>query len=97
MVPDHIYSEIVKLYGVKFKSNPLVLEESKTKHKEGSPDKQNSAHHPFTNYYVNITHQHEQQEDHQYHQQQQQQSQLEQHQQRHKEQCNNHQKQHQGV
>ena len=48
-VLDHAYSEIVKLNGVEFKSN--LLEEAKTKHKDGAPDKQNSAHHQSTNYH----------------------------------------------
>ena len=30
-VPDHVYSEIVKLNGVEFESNPLVLEKAKKK------------------------------------------------------------------
>ena len=36
-VPDHVYSEIVKLNGVEFKSKQLVLEEVKTKHKNRTP------------------------------------------------------------
>ena len=55
-VPDHVYSEVIKLNGVQFKSNPLVLEEVKTKHKNRTPDKQNSPQHQFTNYYLNLTH-----------------------------------------
>ena len=69
-VPDHAYSEIVEVNGVEFKSNPLNLEETKEKHKGRTPDNRNSAHHQFTNYYLNITHQHEQQQEHQHHQQQ---------------------------
>ena len=55
-VPDHVYSEIVKLNGVKFKSKQLVLEEAKTKHKDQTLDKQNSPDHQFKNCYLNITH-----------------------------------------
>ena len=69
-VLEHVYSEIVELNGIEFKSNPLNLEETKEKHKGRTPDNQNSAHHQFTNYYLNITHQHEQQQEHQHHQQQ---------------------------
>ena len=64
-VLDHAYSEIVKLNGVEFKSN--LLEEAKTKHKDGAPDKQNSAHHQSTNYHINIMHQDEKQEEHKHH------------------------------
>ena len=42
---DHIYSEIVKLNGVEFKSQQLVLEEAKTKHKDRRLDKQNPPDH----------------------------------------------------
>ena len=42
-VPDHVYSEIVKLNGVEFKSKQLVLEEVKTKHKDRTLDKQNPS------------------------------------------------------
>ena len=69
-VPDHVYSEIVELNGVEFKSHPLVLEEAKAKNKDCTPDNQNSVHHQFINYYLNITHQHEQQQEHQHHGQQ---------------------------
>ena len=31
-MPDHVYSEIVTLNEIEFKSNPFVLEEVKTKH-----------------------------------------------------------------
>ena len=55
-VPDHVYSEIVKLNGVKFKSKQLVLEEAKTKHKDRTLDKQNSPDHQFKNCYLNIIH-----------------------------------------
>ena len=37
-VPDHVYSEIVELNGVEFKSHPLVLEEAKAKNKDCTPD-----------------------------------------------------------
>ena len=46
-VPDHVYSEIVKLNGVEFKSKQLILEEAKTKHKDSTLDKQNSPDHQF--------------------------------------------------
>ena len=42
-VPDHVYSEIVKLNGVEFKSKQLVLEEAKTKHKDRTLDEQKPA------------------------------------------------------
>ena len=71
-VPGYTCSESVKFNEVKFKSNPFVSEEAKTKH---TPDKQMSPHHQFTDYYFNITHQHEQQQEHPHHQQQQQQKQ----------------------
>ena len=70
-LPDHAYSEIVKLNGVEFKSKQLVLEEAKTKHKDRTLDKQNPPDHQFKNYCVNIMHQHEQQQGHQHHQLQQ--------------------------
>ena len=56
-VPDHVYSEIVKLNGVEFKSKQLVLEEAKTKHQDRILDKQNSPDHYFKSYHSNITHQ----------------------------------------
>ena len=97
-VPDHVYSEIVKLNGVEFKSKQLVLEEAKTKHKDRTLDKQNPPDHQFRNYYVNFMHQHEQQQGHQHHQLQQQQkkqhSQQQQHQQLQHKQYNHNQKQH---
>ena len=40
-VPDNVYSELVKLNWVEFKSNQLVLEEGKTKYKDRKPDNQN--------------------------------------------------------
>ena len=46
-VPGHVYSEIVKLNGVEFKSKQLILEEAKTKHKASTLDKQNSPDHQF--------------------------------------------------
>ena len=67
-VPDHVYSEIVKLNGVEFKSKQLVLEAAETKHKNRTLDKQNPPDHQFKNYCVNIMHQHEQQQGHQHHQ-----------------------------
>ena len=39
--------------------NLLVLRVAKTKYQDRTPDKQNSPHYHFTNYYLNITHQHE--------------------------------------
>ena len=60
-VPDPAYSEIIKPNGVELKFEPLVLEEVKPKHTDRTLDKQNSLHHQFTNYYLNIRHQHEQQ------------------------------------
>ena len=100
-VPDHVYSEIVKLKGVEFKSKQLVLEEPKTKHKDRTLDKQNPSHHEFKNYCGNIMHKHEQQQGHQHHQlqhrQKEQHSQQEQqHQQQHR-QYNHNQKQHQRM
>ena len=100
-VPGHVYSEIVKLNGVEFKSKQLVLEEEKTKHKDHTLDKQNPPDHQFKNYCVNIMHQHEQQQGHQHHQLQQRQKeqhsqQEQQHQQQHK-QYNHNQKQHQRM
>ena len=53
-VPDHVYSEKVKLNGVESKSKQLVLEEAKTKHKDRTLDKQNSPNHQSKNYYLNI-------------------------------------------
>ena len=44
-VLDHIYLEIIKINGVEFKSNPLVLKEAETKHKDRTQEKQNSPHH----------------------------------------------------
>ena len=70
-VPDHVYSEIVKLNGVEFKSQQLVLEEPKIKHKDRTLDKQNPPDHQFKDYCVNIMHQHVQQQGHQHHQLQQ--------------------------
>ena len=70
-VADLIYTEIVKLNGVEFKSKQLVLEEVKTKHKDCTLDKQNSPDHQFKNNCINIMHQHEQQQGHQHHQLQQ--------------------------
>ena len=61
---DTVYSEIVKLNGVEFKSKQLVLEEAKTKHKDRTLDKQNPLNHQFKNYYVNIMQQHKQQQGH---------------------------------
>ena len=60
---------IKKFNRLEFKSKPLILEEAKTKHKHIhlTPDKQNSPHSQFTNFYLNITHQHEQQQEHQHH------------------------------
>ena len=60
--PDHVYSEIVKLNGLEFKSKQLVLEDKKTKHKDRTLDKQNPPNYQFKSYYVNIMHQHEQQQ-----------------------------------
>ena len=37
-VPDHVYSEIVKLEEAEIKSNPLVSEEAKMKQRERTPD-----------------------------------------------------------
>ena len=51
-VPDHVYSEIVKLNGVEFKSQKLVLEEAKGKHKVCTPDEQNPPDYQFKNYYI---------------------------------------------
>ena len=100
-VPDHVYSEIVKLNGVEFKSKQLVLEEAKTKHKDRTLDKQNPPDHQFKNCCVNIMHQHEQQQGHQHHQLQQRQKeqhrqQEQQHQQQRK-QYNHNKKQHQRM
>ena len=101
-VPDHVYLKIVKLNDVKFRPKQLVLEEAKTKHKDRAPDKQNSPDHQFTNYCLNIIHEHEQRQGHQHLQQQQRQQQQQQqlqqqhqHQQQHK--LYNHQKQHQRI
>ena len=98
-VPDHVYSEIVKLNGVEFKSKQLVLEEAKTKHKDRTLDKQNPPDNQLKNYHVNIMYQHEQQQGHQDHQLQQRQKeqhsqQEQQHQLQHK-QYNHNKKQHQ--
>ena len=60
--PDHVYSEIVKLNGLEFKSKQLVLEDEKTKHKDRTLDKQNPPNYQFKSYYVNIMHQPEQQQ-----------------------------------
>ena len=49
-VPGHVYSEIVKLNGVEFKSKQLVLEEEKTKHKDHTLDKQNPPDHQLKNF-----------------------------------------------
>ena len=62
---------IQKFNRLEFKYKPLVLEEANIKHEDRTPDKQNSSYTQFTNYYLNITHQHEQQQEHQHHQQQQ--------------------------
>ena len=70
-VADLIYTEIVKLNGLEFKSKQLVLEEVKTKHKDRTLDKQNPPDHQFKNNCINIMHQHEQQQGHQHHQLQQ--------------------------
>ena len=70
-VPDHVYSEIVKLNGVEFKSKQLVLEEAKTKHKDRTLHKQNPPDNQLKNYHVNIMYQPEQQQGHQDHQLQQ--------------------------
>ena len=70
-VLDHVYSQMVKLNGVEFKSKQLVLEEAKTKHKDRTLDKQNPPDHQFKNYCVNIMHQHEQQQGYQHYQLQQ--------------------------
>ena len=85
-VPDHVYSKIIKLNGVKFKSKELVLEESKAKHKDRTLDKQNLPDHQFKNYYVNIMYQHGQHQHHQLQQRQKEQhsQQQQQHQQQHK-------------
>ena len=37
-IPDHVYSETVKLSGVGFTSKPLFLEEVKAKHKDRTSD-----------------------------------------------------------
>ena len=66
-VPNHVYLEIVKVNGVEFKSKQLVLEESKTKQKDRTLDKKNSVDPQFKNYYLNITHQHQEQQRHQHH------------------------------
>ena len=79
---QHVYSERDELNGVEFKSKQLVLEEAKTRYKDRTPRKQNSPDHQYKSYYLNITHQHEQQQEHQHRQQQ--------HQQQHKQ--YNHQK-----
>ena len=55
-IPDHVYSEPVKLNEAEFKSKQLVLEEAKSKHKDRTLDKQNSPDHHFKNCYLNITH-----------------------------------------
>ena len=39
-VPDHVYSEIVKLNGVELKSKQSALEKAKTKHKDHTLDEQ---------------------------------------------------------
>ena len=89
-VPAHVYLEIVKLNGIEFKSKQLNLEEATTKYKDCTPDKKNLPDHQFKNYYLNITHKHEQQQGHKHHQQQQRQKQQhshhqqQQHQQQHK-------------
>ena len=98
-VPNHVYSEIVKLNGVEFKSKQLVLEEVKTKHKYRTLDKQNPPDSQLKNHRVNIMHQREQQQGHQdrllQQRQKEQHSQQEQeHQQQHK-QYNHNKKQHQ--
>ena len=59
-----------KLNGAEFKSKQLVLEEAKTKYKDRTPHKKNSPNHQLKNHYLNITHQHEQQQGHQHRQQQ---------------------------
>ena len=68
-VPSYVYSEIVKLNVVEFKPKPLVSEDTKAKHKDRTPDKQGSTDHQFTNYYLNIAHHYEQQQELQRHQQ----------------------------
>ena len=70
-VPDHVFSEIVKLNGVEFKSKQLALEEAKTKHKDRTLDKQNPPDNQLKNYHVKIMYQPEQQQGHQDHQLQQ--------------------------
>ena len=59
-----MYSERDELNGVEFKSKQLVLEEAKRKYKDRAPHKQNSPDHQFKNCYLNIKHQHEQQQAH---------------------------------
>ena len=56
-VLNYVYSEIVELIRVKFKSKPLVSEEAKEKHKDRTSDKQGSIDHQFTNNYLNIAYQ----------------------------------------
>ena len=53
-VPDHVYSEIVKLNGEEFKSKQVVFEGVKTKHKDRTLNKQNSPsiQKSFLRYYV---------------------------------------------
>ena len=62
-VLNYVYSEIVKLNRVEFKSKPLVSEEAKAKHKDSTSDKQGSIDHQFTNNYLNIAYQLEQQQE----------------------------------
>ena len=70
-VPDHVYSEMVKLNGVEFKSKQVVFEGVKTKHKECTLNKKNSPDHQFKNHFLDVTYQYEQNQGHQHHQQQQ--------------------------
>ena len=74
-VPNYVNAEMNKLNRVDFKFKIFILEEAKAKHKDCTPDKQNSKDHQFTNYYLDIKHQHEQQQEHQLHKLEQQQKQ----------------------
>ena len=69
-VLNYVYSEIVKLNRVEFTSKPLVSEEAEAKHKDRTSDKQGPIDYQFTNNYLNIEYQLEQQQKVQHHQQQ---------------------------